>query len=167
MKKRMWVLLLSAFMLLSLAACSGVGDADDLSEGEYLPSYVPELDVVITDCLPAEQVSTIMGVEMTASDPYEDGTWVVYSSADGRQASVNMKNATAEAFDDMLSALNAPEAAPLIGERAYWYAETGEIIAYHDGYAISVSVIDPTVVSTKGLCEAITLKILMNLANAG
>lgn len=166
MNKRKWLALaLAAMLLLSLAACGGKGeDGDDLSTGDYLPDTKPPLDIAITDRLSAAEVSTIMGAQLTASDPYEDGTWVMYSSADGlRSVSVNMENTTTALYDAMIGELAAGEKETSLGERAYWYGATGEMINFCEGYSIAVSVNDPSVSNTKGLCQAIMKKIVDNL----
>lgn len=166
MNKRKWLALaLAAMMLLSLAACGNKAeDGDDLSTGDYLPNITPPLDVAITDCLSAAEVSTIMGAQLTASDPYEDGTWVVYSSEDGlRSVSVSMENTTIALYDAMIGELAGGEKENSLGDRAYWYGVTGEMINYCEGYSIAVSVNDPSVSNTKGLCQAVMKKIADNL----
>ncbi len=163
MQKRWLAGLLAVVLLLSLAACDKKEEKDkELTEEEYLPEIEPPLDVAITDCLPAEQVSAIMDVEMTASDPYEDGTWVIYSTKNGTLVSVNMKNASTEAFDSQVAELSG-ESVPSLGERALWLAASEEIVFYYEGYMISVQVTDATVPSTEGLCNAIAAKLAQNL----
>lgn len=166
MNKQKWLaLMLAALMLLSLAACGNKGrDGDDLSTDDYLPDAKPPLDVAITDCLSAAEVSTIMGVQVTASDPYEEGTWVIYSSEDGlRSVSVSMENTTIALYDAMIGEMSAGEKEPSLGYRAYWYSIMGEMINYCEGYSIAVSANDPTVASTKGICQAVMKKIVDNL----
>ncbi len=166
MNRNKWLaLLLATTMLLSLAACGDKGeDGDDLSAGDYLPEVKPPLDIAITDCLSAAEVSTILGVEVTASDPYEEGTWVIYSSSDGlRSVSVSMENTTIPLYDAMIAELSDGEKETTLSDRAYWYGITGEIINYCEGYSIAVSANDPSVASTKGICQAVMKKIVDNL----
>ncbi len=167
MNKRKWLALALAamMMLLGLVACGDKGaDDGDLAPSDYLPDAKPPLDIAITDCLSAAEVSTIMGAELTASDPYEDGTWVMYSSADGlHSVSVSMENTTIPLYDAMIAELSSGEAESSLGYRAFWYGLTGEMINYCEGYSIAVSVNDPTVSSTKGLCQAVMKKIVDNL----
>lgn len=164
MNKNKWLsILLAAVLLLSLAACGNKG-GDDLTPSEYLPDITPPLDVAITDCLSATEASSIVGVSLIASDPYEDGTWVIYSSEDGlRSISVSMENTTSDLYNAMIEDLSGGEAQTSIGHRAYWYSLSGEMINFCEGYSIAVSVNDPTVQSTKGLCEAVMKKIVDNL----
>ncbi len=163
MNKCLLATILLAAFLLSLIGCGGSGTSDT-STLDYLPSYIPPLNIGITDRLPAAQVSTIIGAEMTASDSYEDGTWVIYTSADStKQVSVNMKNLTAALFDTQMMDLNDCEPLPSLGERAYWYPATGEVICFHAGYSIGVAVTDPRVSDTKGLCVALVSKLIDNL----
>lgn len=164
MNKNKWIaVLLSALMLLSLTACGGKG-GEELAPSDYLPDITPPLDVAITDCLSADEASTVIGVPMTASDPYEDGTWVIYSSEDGlRSISVSMENATIGVYDAMIAELSGGEAQTTLGHRAYWYSLSGEMINFCEGYSIAVSVNDPTVASTRGLCEAVMKTIVDNL----
>lgn len=166
MNKRQWLALaLAAMLLLSLAACGEKGgDGGDLAPSDYLPDTKPPLDIAITDCLSAAEVSTVMGMTMTASDPYEHGTWVVYSSEDGlHSVSVSMENTTTPLYDAMIAELSEGEKESALGDRAYWYGITGEMINYCKGYAIAVSVSDPSVSSTKGLCQAVMKRIVENL----
>ncbi len=166
MKKQKWLaVILAALMLLSLAACGNKEDGgESLAPSDYLPDITPPLNIAITDCLSAAEVSTIMGVAMTASDPYEEGTWVIYSSEDGlRSVSVSMENTTIPLYDAMIAELSGGEKEATLGDRAYWYALTGEMINYCEGYSIAVSVNDPVVANTKGLCEAVMKKLADNL----
>ncbi len=163
-KSRWCALVLATMLLLSLVACGNKDGSESLAPSDYLPDIAPPLNITITDCLSAAEVSTIMGVDMTASEPYEEGTWVVYSSADAqRSVSVSMENATAELYDAMIAGLTGGEQDAALGERAYWYDLTGEMIHFCEGYSIAVSVNDPTVVSTKGLCQAVMKKLVDNL----
>ena len=166
MNTRKWLALtLAVLMMLSLAACSNKEDGgESLAPSDYLPDAQPPLDIAITDCLSAAEVSTIMGVQVAASDPYEEGTWVIYSSTDGlHSASVSMENTTIALYDAMISELSGAEKETSLGDRAYWYDLTGEMINYCEGYSIAVSVNDPAVANTKGLCNAVMKKIVDNL----
>ena len=165
MNKRMECAALALMLLLSLAAC-GNGDADIYSsESDYLPSIVPPLDVAITDYLPQGQLGAIMGKKMLASDPYEDGTWVVYTSEDGAASvSVSMENEAETIYDAMITELTGGETVVDLGARAYWYAERGEMIDYYEGYSIAVTVTDPSVANTYGLCHAVVKTIKNNIA---
>ncbi len=166
MRIKKWLAVLAALLMaLSLAACGNKNNEEDtLSAGEYLPDITPPLNVAITDCLSADAVSAIIGVPMTASEPYEEGTWVVYSSQDGTHSvSVSMENTTTVLYDAMVADLSGSEQEQALGERAYWYEQTEELINYCNGYAIAVRVSDLTVMNTKGLCQAVMKKITDNL----
>ncbi len=162
MPKRLLAGLFALLLLCATAACAA--QDDPIPESDYLPSYTPALDQDIAGCLPAEQVSTILGVPMTAGEPYEDGTWLIYTSADSRrQVSLNMIGSTAALFGDQIAGLTDLEPLPALGEHAYWFATSGEVILFHGGYSIAVSVTDPTVASTRGLCEALASRVIANL----
>ena len=152
-------------MLLSLAACGDKEEGgESLAPSDYLPDAQPPLDIAITDFLSAAEVSTILGVDVTASDPYEEGTWVIYSSEDGlRSVSVSMENTTIPLYDAMIAEMAAGEKETTLGYRAYWYGITGEMINYCEGYSIAVSANDPNVSNTKGICQAVMKKIVDNL----
>jgi predicted small lipoprotein YifL len=166
MKKQTWLALaLAALMLLSLTACGNkkVG-TESLAPSDYLPDVQPPLDIAITDCLSAAEVSTILGVDVTASDPYEEGTWVIYSSEDGmRSVSVSMENTTIALYDAMIGEMSGKDAENSLGYRAYWYGVTGEMINYCEGYSIAVSANDPNVSNTRGICQMVMKKIVDNL----
>ncbi len=161
--KRILTALIAVLLVASLAACGKPNDTP-LTESDYLPSYQPALDIGIVDRLSAAQVSDIMGTEMTVTGPYEDGTWVIYVSANGsKRVSVSMKNTTTELFDAEIANLKDGKAIPSLGQRAFWYPTSGEVICFHGGYSIAVSVTDSTVAKTQGLCEAIVGKIITNI----
>lgn len=150
--------LLAVLLLLGLTACADKAEdgAESLTVEEYLPEIVPPLNLSITDCLSEAQVSEIIGVDMVASDAYEHGTWVIYSSEDGRrQVSVSMENTTAELYATLIQSLPEAQAFSELGDNAYWNAPTSELIYYIEGYQIAVKVTDSTVYNTKGLCLAI------------
>lgn len=162
--KRMTAVALAVLLSVSLAACGG-NKTPDGSEMDYLPSIPPLLDVAITDCLPESDVGNIMGVPMSASDPYEDGTWVMYTSDDlVRTVSVSMENATEQIYDEMIKGLSGGKQIKELSARAYWYEDRGEMIDYCNGYSIAVTVTDPYVANTYGLCQAMVKKIRENLS---
>ena len=76
---------------------------------------------------------------------------------------VTIVPATIALYDAMIAELSSGEAEASLGYRAFWYATTGEMINYCEGYAISVSVNEPTVQNTRGLCQAVMKKIIDNL----
>ena len=164
MNKKVLCAVLALLLMFTLAAC-GEGDADIYSnESDYLPPITPPLDIAITACLSQGQVSAIMGKTMTASEPYEEGTWVMYTSADGTASvSVSMENQTEAIYDAMIGELVGGEAVTDIGTRAYWYAATGEMIDYCAGYSIAVTVTEPSVANTYGLCHTVVKTIQNNL----
>ncbi len=160
---RRLAILLAIALVFTLGGC-GKSDDTPLATSDYLPPHQPAMDTGIIELLPATQASSIMGMPMTASDPYEDGTMVAYTSADNKkQVLVNMKNTSATLFDADIAELTDSEAIPALGERAIWCPATDEVICYHGGYAIGVSVTNPAVANTRGLCEAIADKIISNI----
>lgn len=164
MNKRIGCAALALLLMFTLAAC-GDGDADIYSsESDYLPSIAPPLDVAITDCLSSAQVSIIMDRQMLASEPYEDGTWVMYMSDDGlASVSVSMENATEAVYDAMIAELTGGETVEDLSARTYWYPTIGEMIDFCEGYSIAVTVTDPSVANTYGLCHAVVKTMRNNL----
>ena len=153
---------LLAIILAALFLLCGCGDKEP--EIDYESLVVPPVDVNITDCISAEQVTTVMGQPMTLLGTFEDGTQAIYMSEDGLyQTTINLKNEARTVFDSNAA---GQETTPQegLGETAYWSAETGELVIYANGYALGVAVMMGDLdVDTTGYARQIAEIILQKL----
>ena len=131
--------------------CCGCGNTAD-SEPDYSSLIVPPVDLSITDCITEQQLTTVMGCQMTLLGTYEDGVQAVYMSEDGSsQVTVHMMNQTRAVFDSNVTASETPMTVQEgLGAAAFWDEGHNQILVYYDGYAIDVAVTctDSTMVET-------------------
>ena len=100
------------------------------------------MDVNITDCITAEELTAIMGSPMQLLGVYEDNSQVVFNSEDGtHQVVVHMLNQTLAGFEAMKnSSAYEMKWQEGLGEAAYWYGTTAQLMFYSGGYAVDVAV---------------------------
>lgn len=133
---------LLAVVLATLLLLCGCGNKEP--EIDYDALVVAPLDITITDCISEEQISSVMAYPMTLLGVFEDGTQAIYQSDDGMyQVTINLKNESRAVFDNN-AANQQTTLQEGIGETAYWSLETGELVAYANGYALGVSVLTAT-----------------------
>lgn len=163
MKRVEIVLAMLLCLCLLLPGCGDKSAKDpELSYSELVGE---PLDKDIATLLSAERVSAIMGTSMSMEGVYEDGTQMVFKSANGKyQVIFNMKNMSRTVYDGMVT--DALDAKPItgLGEAAYALMDGEEILAYSRGYGIDiwVSVTDTMVVQPRA--EQLVRAVLEGLA---
>ncbi|MBQ8683476.1 MAG: hypothetical protein IJ518_03030 [Clostridia bacterium] len=137
---------LSVFLLIfvlgvTLAGCGGA--PQEASEPDYSALIVPPVDLTITDCISEQELSTVLGYTMTLLGVGEEGSQAVYQTEDGTCiVTVHMLNQTRAGFDAMVNASAVPMVLQEgLGESAYWYGDTAQLMLYSGGYAVDVSVV--------------------------
>ena len=114
------------------------------AEPDYNKLIQPAVDVSISDYLPVETLSRIMGCPMQLLGVYEDNTQAIYTSEDSHQVTVLMKNQTLTGFEaEKNNSSFQITTQDGVGEAAYWGEnDTGDIwlVFYSGGYAVTVSV---------------------------
>ena len=145
MTKWLW-LVLAAVLLLS--AC-GEADTDrkkDADDGDdtapsinYEDFIDPVVDRKVSDCITAEELSALMQVEgMTLI--LDTDSEATYQSPDGYyMVTLGLENQTRAAFDTLVSDPSVWTVQDGLGEAAYWGVDQTELVAYQNGYAVSVS----------------------------
>lgn len=148
MHKTVKLLPLLLALSLLLAACGGgAGDShsdtttttEDAGPDINYEDYIdPVVDRKVGDLITAEELSTLMSVEVTAVITTD--SVVTYQSENGYyMVTLALENKTRAEFDTMIAENPVWTPQSGLGEAAYWGAEQAELIAYQDGYAVSVS----------------------------
>ena len=137
-----WTALLLALALLT-TACGGEQPADEdngptINYNDYVK---PVTDRKIGDLITLDEVSAALGYSVAQTGSYTDST-VSYQSEDGlHMITLTLENMTRGDFDNITS---DPAVVWMLqeglGEVAYWDTPHTELIAYQNGYAVSMSV---------------------------
>lgn len=150
---------LPVFLAVALLLC-GCGENTN-TDYDYEDLVEAPLNKAITDCLTEEQVSDVVGADMTLLDVYDEGTQAIYQSADGMvQVTVNLKNESRTAFDERSAALvTVPQEG--MGDVAYWSSETDELVVHQNGYTLGVWVMaeGDTFEMSKQIAQAVLEKL--------
>lgn len=159
-------LLLAALLLLTACGAESTEDkggtttttADTGPSINYEDYIDPVVDRSVADLITAEELSTLMSVEVIPVITTD--SVATYQSEGGYyMVTVALENKTRAAFDTMVADAGYETARFGVGEVAYWSADRMELIAYQNGYAVSVSgyhVIPDCI-------ESIMLRLLNNL----
>lgn len=148
MKKVMKRLLPILAAVLLLTACGDTdtdskkdnNDEDDTVPDINYEDYIdPVVDRKVADCITAQELSAIMGVEGMTPAVVSDSV-ITYQSENGHyMVTLALENRTRAEFDTMVSDTTVWTAQAGLGEAAYWSATQTELVAYVNGYAVSVS----------------------------
>lgn len=146
MKKMLKLLALTLAALLLLAACGGTDakpDGDKTKDEDTGPNinyedYVdPVVDRKVTDLITEMELSDMMDVEVALTQSTDSE--VYYQSENGYYiVRLLLENQTREAFDAMVADTTVWTPLDRVGEAAYWTADQTELVAYQNGYAVSV-----------------------------
>ena len=152
----------------ALSLLSGCGGTNATSkEPDYSALIQPPVDLTITDCISEQELSTILGYSMTLLGVAEEGSQAVYQTDDGTcVVTVHMLNQTRAGFDAMVNASTVPMVLQEgLGESAYWYEETAQLMLYSGGYAVDIALVsvDITPANSKAYVLEIAGSILQRL----
>lgn len=153
-----WFSLLLALTLM-LTACGGEtppadeDDGPDVNYEDYVQSVV---DRKITDCITQAQVEAQLGYAVNVVGSLNDST-VSYQSEDGRHTlTLTMENMTRGQFDAITTDTSVVWTFQEgLGETAYWDTPHTELIAYQDGYGVSMSVYNIADAAMVGIMEIV------------
>ena len=100
----------------------------------------PVVDRRVGDLITAEELSTIMSVEVLPVDTATTDDAITFQSENGYyMVTLALENRTRDEFDRMVSDTTVWTPLDGVGEVAYWGAEQAELVAFQSGYAVSVS----------------------------
>lgn len=150
MKKisRVFAVCLAAVLLLS-----GCGKDSGKSKGKHTDKVEEELSGVdmnyedlvdrpdrnIADCIQEKDISTIMGVTMRLM-PNHTAEKANYESEDASYLlTLVLRNMSLEEFNTMAADPAMWKMQVDLGEAAYWNTDQTELIAYQNGYAVSIA----------------------------
>ena len=139
MKTLCKILVLCLVFTLLLCGCNAKSKD---KEPDYSSLILPPVDLSITDCITAEELTAIMGSPMQLLGVYEDNSQAVFTSEDGtHQVLVHMLNQTLAGFEAMKNE-SAYEMTwqEGLGEAAYWYGETSQLMFFSGGYAVDIGI---------------------------
>ena len=141
---RVFLVLLALTMLFT--ACGAPAEPPATPEEDPGPSinyedYIqPVVDRRVGDLIPVEELSTIMSVEVAPVDAATTDSFITYQSENGYyMVTLVMENRTRDEFDAMVADTTIWTPLDGVGEAACWGAEQTELVAYQNGYALSVS----------------------------
>lgn len=133
---------LVAILTLALVLLCGCGGGE-VSEPDYSRLITAPVDLLITDCVTEQQITTIMGCPMTLMGTYEENTQAIYTSSDdgAYMVTINLKNETRGVFDsDIAAAGDSLTLYDGVGEAAFWSSVTNGLLVYTNGYSLGVTV---------------------------
>ena len=145
-KMTKWLWLVLALVLLLTACSDDTGRDRDRDDGEdtgpsinYEDFIDPVVDRKVSDCITTAELAALMQVE-EVSLVLDTDAEASYQSADGYyMVTLGLANMTRAEFDTMVSDATVWTAQDGLGEAAYWGVDQTELVAYQDGYAVSVS----------------------------
>lgn len=128
--------------LLCAALLCGCNGKPAESEPDYSALTLPPVDLSITDCITAEELTAIMGSPMQLLGVFEDGSQAVFTSEDGtHQVLVHMLNQTLAGFEAMKNSSSYEmKWQEGLGEAAYWYGDTSQMMFFSGGYAVDIGI---------------------------
>lgn len=146
MKKMIKLLSLMLAATLLFAACGGTapepsGDKnkdEDTGPSINYEDYIdPVVDRKVADLITAEELSDLMDVEVALTQSTDSE--VYYQSENGYYiVRLLLENQTREEFDALVADTAVWTPLEGVGEAAYWTADQTELVAYQNGYAVSV-----------------------------
>lgn len=168
MNRMIKMLSLLTAMLLLLTAC---GDGTSSNKGgtttttedagpsiNYEDYIDPVVDRSVADLITAEELSALMSVDVTAVITTD--AMVTYQSENGYyMVTLSLENKTRDEFNTLVADTTLWIPVTGFGEAARWSTDQAELIAYKNGYAVSVSGYHVI----PGCMESIMLRLLKNL----
>lgn len=142
MKKICAILMMGLLCCGMLCGCGEEPAPADEGTKIYEDLTEPVVDVMITDCITEQQLSTVLGYPMHLLSLGDSDTQAIYHSEDNAcMVTINLKNQTRGLFDSTITELG--DSATMVttyGEVAYWCSTTGELLVYENGYSLGIAV---------------------------
>lgn len=140
---------LLAFLLALALLCTACGEPADTpatpSEDpdptvNYEDYIQPVVDRKVGDLMTPAELSAIMSVEVSPVDAATTDSSITYQSENGYYTvTILMENRTRDEFDAMVADTAVWTPLSGVGEAACWSVGQVELVAYQNGYALSVS----------------------------
>ena len=141
---RVFLVLLALTMLLT--ACGAPAETPVAPEEDPGPSinyedYIkPVVDRRVSDLMTAEDLSAIMSVEVAPMEAATTDSTITYQSENGYfTVTLMMEKRTRDEFDALVADTTLWTPLSGVGEAACWGPDQIELVAYQNGYALSVS----------------------------
>ena len=165
MKNVYRIIIVALAAVLLLTACGKEDKTDQQDNGtsttgatiHYEDYITPVVDRKITDCIDVEQINALLATYTVNEAGYTTDSRVFYTSEDGLHTiMLTLENMTAEDFDAIATNPDVVWIAlPEVGEMVYWNSNQTELIAYKNGYALSMSVQNIANSAMTGMAEII------------
>ena len=128
---------------LLLTGCGGGGDKSNHTKKtnatiNYEDYVTPVVDRKVTDCISIQQINAAISYENMTETTATDSRADYYSEDGSCHLSLGLENKSRAAFDAIAADPALWTMQENLGEIAYWSVDHTELIAYQNGYSVSV-----------------------------
>lgn len=134
----------TVLLALPVLAFSGCEKAEEDTPSSTVPTTTetapPMLDVDVTSLLTVAEVSDALGVEVGEPQSYDAGTVAHYASADAQNvAEISLRECSRDIYDSTAALYEDAVDSPNLGDAAVWSPQSKQLVAYGQGYMLSVT----------------------------